>query len=307
MLQQSLGNLGQSFVVNRELAQREQDRQADRELRQKLLEEQIAAGRYQRSQKPATIQAELVSPDGSSMGFHGSYDELEALKKMGEAKGATLKVQAPSNNNRELGRFRTPNGSILIAHTPEQFEAWKTQYGDSLPPEKAKLPQEWTDRDPNKTYVTAAGAIVPPLKNKEPTEKPDVVVEKYPAVAPRPEQPEQKNWFGKVTQPFQPAVPGSPEHEIRRTIPRGAGASNAPPAMNLNVPLTPDPALATVPPAGAGTATNTITQLSNPADIQAAIADANDAIAGRGAYQGKPKDPAAVRKKLKAMGVTLKE
>ncbi len=49
----------------------------------------------------------------------------------------------------------------------------------------------------------------------------DTVVEKYPEVVAK---PERTGWFGR------PAVTGVPEHTIRRQIPRGQGASNAPPA-----------------------------------------------------------------------------
>jgi hypothetical protein len=50
-----------------------------------------------------------------------------------------------------------------------------------------------------------------------------------------------------------------------------------------------------------------VQKVTSERDVEAIMADANDAIAGRGIYKGKPKDPAKVKERLKAMGINLKE
>lgn len=318
MLQQSLGNLGNSFVVNRELAERKDDKEKDRQLRQSLMDEQVAArkdasaaqsehykaeGAHWKQMEGGQVDVSLQTEDGKgTMHWKGNPDGLKAFMENSAAHGSPLHAINPADvKPPKLGSYEmtTPFGKVKMDVADETQLTHITDLARKMGATSGTASTA-AAAPGSAIYEKSTGKVLGnvPSAARINAEKPDVVEEDYPEVKPKPAvpaKPAATHWF-RPDEPAVaevPAVPGSPAHKIKRFIPPGAGASNAAPPSALSPqPLAPAQPLAVPLNGGAVTNAPMASPQAMPGNDAARImAEAQDAIA-RGA------DPIKVRARL---------
>ena len=140
MLNDSLANLGNSFVINRQMRQREEESAKDRDLRERMLNEQIAGRKDVAATQAAARDAkakggtvttglQITKPDGDTgyMEWRGAQEGLDALVQNFEGRGGKVQMVDPSNAQKPvLGHviIKTPVGEqVLYPRTPEEFQS----------------------------------------------------------------------------------------------------------------------------------------------------------------------------------------
>jgi hypothetical protein len=241
MVNDSLGNLGDTLLKNRMLQQQqaqtaavnareqqnasvEQDLQRQRlAMEQKNYESEDAYRKLEASardksltQKQAPrITAYIADPEkpNEGMGFEGDFDQLQQIKSAAEAKNGGKKMvvysKPPSSVEHEVASF-TIGSSTHKFYTQKQADDYE-----------AMLRSKGIDPDTVKTDA------------KESTQ---TIEEEYPEKAAVDPTPAVHHWFG-ADEPATPGTPYEPKRIVRRTVPvTGSTPSPAAPALAPGLP-----------------------------------------------------------------------
>lgn len=125
MLNDALGNLGNSFVINRQMEQQAKDRESDRDLRERMLQEQIAG------RKEAAAMRNQPSFNWVSGGVKMSANSLEDFSRLVQQhpadmdeEGSTIDLTGSNEHGVQVHqRIKIPKG---MPKTPETQQSVAT-------------------------------------------------------------------------------------------------------------------------------------------------------------------------------------
>jgi len=335
MLNDSISNLGNSFVINRQMKQQEEDRTADRDMRERMLQEQIAgrkdaaAARNQPLFRWKSRGAEITA---HSLAEFGQLSQQHPADPEDDGFPITISGTDDTGTTKQL-RFTIPKD---LAKTPEnrekileQIKAFSDLVGAKPHPTGAGAAATAAAAPGSAIYDKATGKVLSTIPSAAAQREGEYVttIEKFDAVpgtAGTPGTPgEKRALFGldflardKPAVAAVPGTPGTPERTVttRRKLGEtlnetaGAGATGTPERFQRpmrTAGATAPAAMGAQPsmpagPAGGAPAVGTPGPAATPPmNPQEAIEEANKAIA-RGA------DPEKVKARLRQMGITVK-